>query len=60
MKRSRHSRPPAPHVPLRGHLAADGEEVDHDRCAGVPQDPDDVGRAAGRLMDHLGKLAAQP
>ena len=45
-------------VPLRRRLGADREVVDDDVRAGLLQDPDDVVRLAGRLLDDLRDVLA--
>ena len=46
-------------VPLGGLLAPDREVGDHDVDLALPEDPDDVRRGAGGLLDDLGQVLAQ-
>ena len=46
-------------VPLRRLLAADRQVGDHDVDLALLEDPDDVGRRAGRLLDDLAEVFAQ-
>ena len=46
-------------VPLRRLLAADREVGDHHVDLALLEDPDDVGRGAGGLLDDLAEVLAQ-